>query len=280
LACAINAAARGHHVVLFESSQRIGGQLVLASRIPGKQEFLELLRYFQRQIELNGVEVRLSTTAGVSLLEDFIHVVVATGVEPHTPEIEGIEHPLVATYEEVISGDRAAGEHVAIIGAGGIGFDVAELLLADRATTEAFYDEWGVDVRIEAAGGLRPIRAPRRTRTVTMLQRSQGRPGTRLGRSTGWILREKLARRGLRICAGVRYERIDDRGLHYWLDGRPNVLQVDRIVTCAGQRPRTTLIASLESAGRAFDVIGGARLATELDAVRAIDEGARLGSQL
>jgi len=282
MACAISAASRGHQVVLFEASNQLGGQLNLASRIPGKQEFLELLRYFRRQLELHRVELRLTTPADAATVADFAHVVVATGVQPRTPQIDGIDHPMVASYQEIITGRRRAGVRVAIIGSGGIGFDVAELLLSERSigTAADFCEEWGVDTSLTRPGALMAPRTPPIIRRVTMFQRSADRPGMRLGRSTGWILREKLARHGLCFETGVRYEHIDDHGLHYFNDGLHRTLPVDLIVTCAGQEPSANLATHLADTPHRVSIIGGARLATELDATRAIEEGTRLGYEL
>ena len=282
MACAISAASRGHQVVLFEASNQLGGQLNLASRIPGKQEFLELLRYFRRQLELHRVELRLTTPADVATVADFDHVVVATGVQPRTPQIDGIDHPTVASYQEIITGERRAGARVAIIGSGGIGFDVAELLLSERSigTAADFCEEWGVDTSLTRPGALMAPRTPPIIRRVTMFQRSADRPGMRLGRSTGWILREKLARHGLCFETGVRYGHIDDDGLHYFSDGHHRTLPADLIVTCAGQEPSANLATHLADTPHRVSIIGGARLATELDATRAIDEGTRLGYEL
>jgi 2,4-dienoyl-CoA reductase (NADPH2) len=293
LACAIAAAARGHSVHLFESQGEVGGQINLARRIPGKYEFNELHRYFRRQLERNKLEVHLNTTASAELLARgaFDHVVIATGIVPRKPDIEGIDHPKVASYLDIVLRREKAGHRVAVIGTGGIGFDVAELLLEldvadllideyEPHTSAEFFDEWGVDPEIRTAGGLRLPVLPKSPRSVILMQRATSRPGARLGTSTGWILREKLKRRHLRTLTGVTYRRIDDAGLHYSVDGEERLLEVDTIVICAGQEPSQRLAMELKAAGIAFDVIGGARFASELDAVRAIDEGTRLAYRL
>ena len=293
LACAITAAARGHAVDLFESDSALGGPLELARRIPGKYEFAELLRYFRRQVERNGITVHLDTRADAQRIArgGYDRIVVATGIVARTPDIEGIDHPKVVSYADVVMRRAKAGHRVAVIGTGGIGFDVAELLLEldvadllideyEPPTPEEFFDEWGVDPAIATPGGLRAPVLPKSPRSVILMQRAHSRPGARLGTSTGWILREKLKRRHLRTLTGVTYRRIDDAGLHYSVDGEERVLEVDTIVVCAGQESSQGLARELTQAGLAFDVIGGARVASELNAVRAIDEGTRLAYRL
>jgi 2,4-dienoyl-CoA reductase (NADPH2) len=281
LACAIHAAERGHRVVLFEAAVDIGGQLNLARRIPGKQEFDGLLRYFRARLRRAGVELRLGRRAEADrLAEDgFDRVVVATGIVARKLDIDGVDHPSVVTYAEAIEGRREIGARVAIIGTGGIGHDVAELLAdggAGAETAEHFLAEWGVDRSIASPGGLGPASPPKPRRQITMLQRSLARPGERLGKTTGWILRSRLRQRGVRMLAGCRYERIDDAGLHVTRDGKPEVLAVDTVVVCAGQEPEQSLVGALRAKGVPTDVIGGAKRAGELDALRAIDEGTRL----
>jgi 2,4-dienoyl-CoA reductase (NADPH2) len=289
LACAIAAAERGHAVDLYEAGPEVGGQINLARRIPGKYEFAELQRYFRRQLQRLDVAVHLNTEAGADLLARgrFDHIVVATGIVPRKPDIEGIGHPKVVSYIDVVMRRVKAGQRVAVIGTGGIGFDVAELLLEldvadllidefEPQTAEEFFNEWGVDPAIAAPGGLRAPLLPKSPRSVILMQRATSRPGARLGTSTGWILREKLKRRHLRTLTGVTYRRIDDAGLHYSVDGAERLLEVDTIIVCAGQEPSQRLARELRETGLTFDVIGGARLASELDAARAIDEGTRL----
>ncbi|MBI4192120.1 MAG: NADPH-dependent 2,4-dienoyl-CoA reductase [Betaproteobacteria bacterium] len=285
MSVAMNAAARGHQVVLFEAGARIGGQINLALQIPAKVEFNEMLRYFRRQLELQRIDIRVNTPVSASDLlgEGFDCVVLATGIRPRKPDIPGIDHHSVASYIDVLSGLVEAGERVAIIGTGGIGYDVADFLTAPNhrpETTDEFLDAWGVDPLIASPGGLQApvIHEPRRT--ITMLQRSSGRPGERLGKSTGWILRTELRRRGVKAIAGCSYQRIDDAGLHYSADGEDRLLAVDTIVICAGQEPNQDLAHGLRAADFDIHLIGGARLAAGLDAVRAVDEGLRLAYSL
>jgi 2,4-dienoyl-CoA reductase (NADPH2) len=287
LACAVTAAQQGHSVRLFEAASQIGGQLNLARAVPGKQEFDELLRYFGHSVESSGVELRLREPPDAALLAaaEFDHVVLATGVRARQPQIPGIEHSMVIGYADLLAGRRRAGRRVAIIGAGGIGFDVAEYLLHDtpQAThttaqdaLTSFHAEWGVDTSPTAPGGLRPAVVPPREREVTLLQRKPNKPGRTLGLSTGWALRAQLERRGLQTLSGCAYERIDDVGLHLRVNGEMRVLHADTIVVCAGQESVDSLAAPLRALGLTPHVIGGAMLATELDALRAIEQGTRL----
>ncbi len=282
LACAATAAERGHEVVLFEAGTDIGGQLNLARRIPGKeQEFSELIRYFRRRLEKSAVELKLGAPVDAETLiaQHFDVVVLATGVKPRTPEIEGVDHAKVVGYIDVINGQARIGERVAIIGTGGIGHDVAELLTAPKTelmSNAEFFDAWGVDPTRQTRGGLKEPVKEHASREVTLMQRGTIKIGARLGKSTGWIHRVKLNRRGVKAMTGCVYHRIDDRGLHYSIDGEPGVLEVDNIVMCAGQDPEQGLLPPLEKAGVSVKLIGGARFASELDAKRAIDEGTRL----
>jgi 2,4-dienoyl-CoA reductase (NADPH2) len=286
LACATVAAGRGHEVVLLEAADEIGGQFNMAKRIPGKEEFRETLRYFRRQLEINRVEVRLgrSVTAQALIEEGFDHVVVATGVLPRTPSIEGVDHPKVLSYVDVLLGRREVGRRVAIIGAGGIGFDVAEYLAhADGApTVAAFAQEWGIDTNLSARGGVQGIkpRAEQAPREITLLQRKTSKPGKDLGKTTGWIHRLSIRARGVTTVSGVQYERIDDGGLHITVDGQSRLLAVDNVVTCAGQEPLRALVPELQASGIAHSVVGGAHEARELDAKRAIDQASRLAADL
>ena len=281
LACATTAAERGHAVTLFEAGPRIGGQMLLARAVPGKQEFDELIRHYDGRIARHGVALRLGTRATPEMLAGYDAVVLASGVVPRALDLPGADHPCVASYADVLAGRVQAGRRVVILGAGGIGYDVAETLSgpdADTGDADAFFREWGVAPAIDRAGGIVDPPPPAVPREVVMLQRSPGRPGARLGVSTGWILRRRLQRRGVRILTGATYVRIDDAGLHCVIDGAPLVLPADTIVACVGQEPEASLLAPL--AGMETHVIGGARLAAELDARRAIDEGTRLACLL
>ncbi|MGH8796282.1 MAG: FAD-dependent oxidoreductase, partial [Caldimonas sp.] len=285
LACAVAAAERGHRVTLYEAEAEIGGQLNWARVVPGKQEFDELLRYFRRRIELLGIELRVSRRVGVERLVAGGHdrVVVATGVRPRVPAIPGIEHRNVVSYAELLSGRRAAGKRVAVIGAGGIGFDVAEYLLHEDARKVAapdairrFQDEWGIDASDASAGGLRRTPEPAPRCEVTLLQRKPDKPGRTLGVSTGWALKLGLARQQVRMLSGCSYVRIDDAGLHIRIVGEARTLEVDSVIVCAGQESERALRDELRERGIAADLIGGADVAEELDALRAIDQGTRL----
>jgi len=279
MAAAAEAAALGHDVTLFEASDKLGGQLNLASAAPGKDEFDETLRYFKAKMDRHGVTVNLSTRASVDELAGYDHVVIATGVTPRIPEIDGIDHPSVATYAQILSGERTAGKTVAVIGAGGIGFDVAEYLVTPPTqTTDAFFNTWGVDGKFTAAGALNgdPLAPVDSAREVTVLQRKPSKPGATLGVSTGWILRNALRKHGVSILAGVTYVRIDDAGLHIILNDAPQVIAADTIVLCSGQEPVRGLHDALVAQGVNAVMIGGAKEAGELDALRAINEGVRL----
>jgi 2,4-dienoyl-CoA reductase (NADPH2) len=288
LACASVAARRGHRVTLFEAAGEIGGQFNMAKRIPGKEEFHETLRYYRRELELAGVELRLGQIAAVADLVDgaFEEIVLATGVLPRVPAIPGLDHPKVLSYIDVLLQGRLVGQKVAIVGAGGIGFDVAEFLSHDDAHAPssldipAFMDEWGIDMQLAARGGLKPEAPMTSPREIWLLQRRPTPPGRDLGKTTGWVHRLALKRRGARMLAGVSYEGIDDRGISILQNGQPRLLAVDHVVICAGQEPRRELVAGLESRGVRFQLIGGSKLAAELDARRAIDEGARLAAAL
>ncbi|QDW67333.1 NADPH-dependent 2,4-dienoyl-CoA reductase [Luteimonas granuli] len=284
LACATVAAGRGHAVTLFEAAADIGGQFNLARKIPGKEEFDETLRYFRNRLDETGVELRLGTHATPGLLADHDAVVLATGVVPRPLILEGADHPSVVAYDELLRGSVVAGPRVAIIGAGGIGFDVAAFLVQQGPSPSLdparWMVEWGVDPDSSTPGGLRPAVPGPPAREVWLLQRSPGRPGARLGRTTGWIHRATLRAKGVHMLGGVEYRRIDDAGLHVVVDGVQRVLEVDHVVVCAGQESRRELATLLRGRCPEVHVIGGAGLAAELDAKRAIDEGSRLAARL
>ncbi|WP_030213405.1 NADPH-dependent 2,4-dienoyl-CoA reductase [Streptomyces bikiniensis] len=284
LACAVSAAERGHAVTLFDAAAEIGGQLNVAKRVPGKDEFEETLRYFRVQLAERGVEVRLNTPVAAADLDGYDEVVVATGVSPRTPAIEGVDHPSVVSYLDVLRDGAPVGERVAVIGAGGIGFDVAEFLTdggeGASQDPETYFRQWGVDTSYENRGGLRTPERAAPPRRVHLLQRKETKVGAGLGKTTGWIHRTELKHRGVAMVAGVTYDRIDDEGLHVTIGGESQVLPVDTVVLCAGQEPRRDLYEELVAAGRTAHLIGGADVAAELDAKRAIDQGTRLAATL
>lgn len=285
LAAAVTAAQRGHSVTLFEARSAIGGQFDLARRIPGKEEFGETIRYFTRMLDKHGVTVRLGTRADVEQLTGFDDVVLATGVAPRMPAIPGIEHPMVLSYAEAITG-RPVGKTVAVIGAGGIGFDVSEFLTTEHSPTlnlKEWKAEWGVVDPQEARGALTTALPAPAAREVYLLQRTKGPQGRKLGKTTGWVHRASLRAKGVHQLSGVNYERIDDGGLHISFGPKradPRLLAVDNVVICAGQESVRELDDGLRRCGVTPHVIGGAALATELDAKRAIREGTELAARL
>ena len=280
------AAMRGHKVTLFDRAERIGGQLNMAKVIPGKEEFHGLIDWFGTMLEDTGVDLRLGTEANVGTLGGFDEVIVATGVSPRDPGIP-VAGGHVVSYVDTLTGRETAGDRVAVIGAGGIGFDVAEYLTHEgESPTEnlgAWLEEWGVADPGEHRSGLapegpRPAPSPR---TVSLLQRKAERPGKRLGKTTGWIHRASLQMKGVTMLGGVTYDRIDGAGLHLIRqDGTPEVVACDTVVMCAGQESDRRLADALEAAGIACHVIGGADVAAELDAKRAIGQGARLAAAI
>ncbi|MEV0489925.1 NADPH-dependent 2,4-dienoyl-CoA reductase [Streptomyces atratus] len=284
LACAVSASERGHEVTLFDAADEIGGQLNVACRIPGKEEFDETLRYFRTRLAEQQVELRLGTKATPDTLDGFDEIVLATGVTPRSPAIPGLDHPSVVSYLDVLRDGAPVGQRVAIIGAGGIGFDVAEFLTdgGDAASLdpEVFFRHWGVDTAYRERGGLRLPERPKPPRTVHLLQRRTSKVGAGLGRTTGWIHRTELRHRGVTMIAGATYDRIDDDGLHLTVDGEQHLLPVDTVVLCAGQEPRRELHEELIAAGRTPHLIGGADVAAELDAKRAIRQGTELAAAL
>ncbi|MED5371397.1 MAG: NADPH-dependent 2,4-dienoyl-CoA reductase [Myxococcota bacterium] len=275
LSAACEAAEMGHEVTLFEAQGRIGGQFLLAKEIPGKDEFNETLRYFGQRLERAGVTLKLNTRADTEALKAFDVVILATGVKPRELSFPGADHAKVLSYLQVLRG-APVGERVAIIGAGGIGFDVAEFLShtdTREPELEAFLAEWGIDGEHTRRGGLAEPRQPKVARKLTLMQRSKGKPGAKLGKTTGWIHRATLKQRGVEMLSEVAYEKVDDAGLHITVAGKPRVLEVDHVVVCAGQTSFAPLAEPLSSAGVQVEVIGGAKLAAELDARRAIREG-------
>ncbi|PZG82180.1 NADPH-dependent 2,4-dienoyl-CoA reductase, partial [Streptomyces sp. NTH33] len=284
LACAVGAAERGHQVTLFDAASGIGGQLDVARRVPGKQEFDETLRYFRHQLDAHGVDVRLDTRVGAGDLDGYDEIVVATGVTPRTPDIPGVDHPRVLGYLDVLRGGAPVGDRVAILGAGGIGFDVAAYLtdVGDKASEDpaAYFRAWGVDMDHRSPGGLTAPERLAPPRTVHLLQRRTSKVGAGLGKTTGWIHRTELRHRGVTMVPGVHYDRIDDAGLHITVDGASTVLEVDTVVLCTGQEPRRELYEELVAAGHRPHLIGGADVAAELDAKRAIKQGTELAAAL
>ena len=284
LACATVAAQRGHAVTLFDAAERIGGQFNLAKQIPGKEEFHETLRYFQHRIEDTGVTLRLSTPVSADDLAEFDEIVLATGILPRKVTFPGADHPKVVSYLDVLTRKVIPGGRVAIIGAGGIGFDVAEYLVHDGPSSTLdparWMAEWGVSGAFDGPGGLRDPHPEPPARAVWLLQRSPGKPGARLGKTTGWIHRAALKMKRVTMLGGVEYLGVDDDGMRIRVDGQEQVLPVDHVVVCAGQEARRDLHAALESRGRATHLIGGADVAAELDAKRAIAQGSRLAAAL
>jgi 2,4-dienoyl-CoA reductase (NADPH2) len=284
MSAATVAAECGHDVTLFDSSDRIGGQFNVAMQIPGKEEFAQTMRYFGKRIEITGVKVKLGkrVTRAQLLKQGFDDIVLATGIVPRKPSIPGVGHAKVVSYLDVLQRKITLGKRVAIIGAGGIGFDVGEFLLHDPAVAlpvsiDQWCREWGVDLQAQRNGGLVEPEAANPYRELFLLQRKSTRVGAGLGKTSGWVHRAVLQRNGVEMLAGVDYVRIDDKGLHITVDGAARTLEVDHIVLCAGQEPLTELMPEPDAAaagGPRFHKIGGAALASELDAKRAIREGA------
>jgi 2,4-dienoyl-CoA reductase (NADPH2) len=284
LACATVAAERGHHVTLFDAHDEIGGQFNVAKRIPGKEEFHETLRYFRHKLEETGVQLRLGSRVGAAALAGFDEVVLATGILPRKVDFPGAGHAKVVDYLDVLLGRVTVGPRAAIIGAGGIGFDVGEFLShagpSPSLDTASWMAEWGVDPSFESRGALaRPVVVPS-PRKLWLLQRSAGRPGARLGKTTGWIHRATLKAKGVTQLGGVEYLGVDDAGLHIRVEGVEQLLDVDHVVICAGQESNRSLLDELAAAGIVAQLIGGADVAAELDAKRAIDQGSRVAAAL
>ncbi|MGL4415047.1 oxidoreductase [Roseinatronobacter monicus] len=286
LMAALVADQRGHDVTLFEGDGQLGGQLNMARMIPGKEEFHGLVQWFEGEVARSRIALRLSTRATAQDLAGFDEVIIATGVSPRDPKIEGQEAPHVLRYIDVLKGKAPVGARVVVVGAGGIGFDVSEYLTHDGASATEDLDlwqrEWGVTDPADAPGGLAPAgpqpEAP--ARSVTLVQRKTGKPGKGLGKTTGWIHRAALAAKNVRMIGGLEYRRITDDGLLVLRDGQEELLEADTIVLCTGQDPLRDLADALEGAGKAVHVIGGADVAAELDAKRAIDQAARLAATL
>jgi len=288
LACATVAAECGHQVTLFDATDEIGGQFNIAKQIPGKEEFFETLRYFSRRLEVLNVALKLGKRVDLGIIKagDFDEVVIATGVLPREPDIPGQEHAKVLTYLDVLRGKKEVGGRVAVIGAGGIGFDVCEFLSHDgdesSVDVKAFLVKWGIDPENEVRGGVAGItpNTPKPKREITLLQRKTTRLGAGLGKTTGWIHRTSLKTKKIAMVPGAQYNQIDDEGLHYTLDGEDHVLPADTIVLCTGQVALRDLHMELEKNGISSHLIGGADVAAELDAKRAINQGSRLAASL
>jgi len=287
LAAATIAAQRGHVVTLFDADKEIGGQFNIAKQIPGKEEFYETLRYFNKQIELHKVTVKLNTRVSTEdlLKSDFEEIVIATGIKPRELKIEGIQHQKVLSYIDVLKHKKPLGKRVAVIGAGGIGFDVSEYLTHEGESTalniDAWLKEWGIDKTLKARSGTEGVKAEINTspREVFMFKRSKGKFGGNLGKTTGWIHRSTLKKKKVQFISEVQYTKIDDKGLHYTQNTEAKILDVDNIVICAGQISFKELYQPLLDSGKSVHVIGGADFASELDAKRAIDQGSRLAAK-
>ncbi len=285
LAAAVTAAQRGHQVTLFDQADEIGGQFNIAKKVPGKEEFYETIRYFSRQLEINNVTLKLGQKVTSNQLNsaDFDHVLLATGIVPRTPAIEGIDHPKVMSYLDLLKHGKQAGDRVAVIGAGGIGFDVCESLIHDGPSSSqsipVFMKEWGIDMSLTARAGIEGVK-PEFTlpkRQVYLLQRKETKVGAGLGKTTGWIHRTDLKKKGVKMLPNCEYQKIDDQGLHITVAGESQLLDVDHVIVCAGQEPLRDLTEGLE---KPFQLIGGADIAAELDAKRAIDQGTRVAAKL
>jgi 2,4-dienoyl-CoA reductase (NADPH2) len=285
LAAATTAAERGHKVTLFDADSEIGGQFNIAKQVPGKEEFYETIRYFGVMLNLYGVDIRLNTRVSANELNElgFDEVILATGIIPRTPSIEGIDHPKVLSYIDVLKHKKPVGKSVAVMGAGGIGFDTSEFLSHGKQSTStnipAFMKEWGIDMTLQARGGvegMQPLPEPS-PREIFLLQRKTTKVGAGLGKTTGWAHRAGLMMKGVNMLAGVEYLKIDDQGLHIKVNEDVQVLAVDNVVVCAGQEPRKELAEGLNAP---YHLIGGADVAAELDAKRAIDQGTRLAATL
>ncbi|WP_299050758.1 NADPH-dependent 2,4-dienoyl-CoA reductase [uncultured Polaribacter sp.] len=288
LAASTIAAQRGHIVTLFDAASEIGGQFNMAKQVPGKEEFYETIRYFQKQIDLQNVDVKLNTKVLIDDLQnsDFDEIIIATGIKPRELKIEGINHSKVLSYIDVLKDKKPVGKRVAVIGAGGIGFDVSEYLTHEGESTalniDAWLKEWGIDKTMEARSGIEGVKPEFHSspREIFMFKRSKGKFGGNLGKTTGWIHRATLKKKKVQFIGEVSYNKIDDEGLHYTQNEEQKVLDVDNVVICAGQTPFKELYQPLLDLGKKVHVIGGADFASELDAKRAINQGARLAAKL
>lgn len=288
LAASTIAAQRGHDVTLFDSESEIGGQFNIAKQIPGKEEFHETIRYFGKQIEIHQVKLKLNTRVSAEDLieENFDEIILATGILPRVPRINGIEHDKVLNYIDVLKFKKPVGKRVAVIGAGGIGFDLSEYLTHQGESTsqniDAWLEEWGIDKTLEARSGIEGVQKSIHSspREIFMFKRSKGKFGGNLGKTTGWIHRTNLKKKNVQFINEVQYTKIDDEGLHYTQKEEQKVLPVDNVIICAGQLPFKELLAPLQANGENVHIIGGADIAAELDAKRAIDQGSRLAASL
>lgn len=279
MACALEAARRGHRVTLFEAGDELGGQFVLARKVPGKAEYMATPRHYAGELAAAGVDIRLGKQAEAADLATFDRVVLACGITPRRLDLKGTGHPKVVGYDDILSGRCEAGHRVAILGCGGVGFDVATALLGE--TGEDFDAVWGIDRGFATPGALKAAApAPPPPRRIIMMQRKAERPGASLGKTTGWIHKALLQRSGVEMISGVTYRHIDDAGLHVSIAGEDRVIEADTIVVCIGQEPRRDLLAALEAGGRPVHLIGGARDASRLDALAAFAEGTRLGLEI
>jgi 2,4-dienoyl-CoA reductase (NADPH2) len=286
LAYATTAAERGHKVTLIDAADEIGGQFNLAKLVPGKEEFYETLRYYGKMIDKLGIELRLNTRANADMLGDFEHVVVATGITPRVPDIEGITHEKAVSYIDVLKGNKPVGKRVAIMGAGGIGFDVADTISHDGPSgaldKQVFAKEWGVDFENHPRGGVTGIEpeVASADREIFLMQRKETNVGKGLGKTTGWTHRLTLQRRGVKMMNAIEYRKIDDAGLHITANGKPDILEVDTVIICAGQEPLRELHDALESKDASVELVGGAYEAAELDAKAAIKQASELAAKI
>ena len=289
LAFATYAAERGHEVHLFDQASEIGGQFNYAKQVPGKEEFYETLRYYLKRIEVTGVQLHLNTRVDAQILRDkagdksFDEVIMATGIKPRALSIEGADHPKVMSYIEVLRDHKPVGKKVAVVGAGGIGFDVSEYLVENENLStdlDKWLDHWGIDKEYKQAGALKPQVQPHLDREVFLLQRKSTKVGKGLGKTTGWIHRSSLVNHKVQMINSVTYQKVDDQGLHILIGDKPKVLEVDNVIVCAGQEPLRELEEGLVQAGFKTHIIGGAFVASELDAKRAIRQGAELAAEI